>query len=672
MLPPYKLNYKRFEYILNNSYQHKGTTMKKVTLSNIIPIGIFILSLLIPSLLMSANPDPAAKVDVKMTLLTPGDILLKGVLGKNINASLNGRLKTFITGTESLPVAIFNRDSVAKVTDLNRRPDGEDIFVGGGWLGEHTGKWLITAARAADRTNDDELVKTMKEISDYLISVQEEDGYLGTYSKTVRMTAPGPYPKRTWDVWVHSYLMLAFLEMYHYWPEERYLNVVTKIGDLCVKTFGEDGTKSLAYMGNHLGLSGTILLDPIVELYKVTGEEKYLTFAEHIIKQMEERPGLQIVSSCLAGHDLEEVGDGKIYQLNWNFIGIAKLYEITGNEDYLKVAKHAWQNTHDYHLTLGGGPWGGVGRHAECFNQKGYFSPYGFVETCNTMSWIQFNKQMLHLFGDAKYAEAIEVSAYNSMLGAQYPNGEDWCYFIFPNGRRHQAIWRDCCKSSGALGLEEIAPALYGSMQGGASVNVYSPSEGTIRLGDENIVKLVQDTNYPFDGEVKITVHPSDDSNFPIFVRIPAWSQKSKVLINGKSFTGQVTPNTFLKLEQKWSDGDVITLQFPMDIEIHKQFQNYMHRNIEVYRLDYFGITRGPLVYATGLIDGYKPEVTLKISQDEMKEMFSMTSTPDGYDGPAIQFDLPGREPIVYLPYYEAGGRVNGSWRMTWLPFVVK
>jgi hypothetical protein len=385
---------------------------------------------------------------------------------------------------------------------------------------------------------------------------------------------------------------------------------------------------------------------------------------------MEERPGLEVVSRCLDGHDLEEVGDGKIYQLNWNLLGIAKLYEVTGNIDYLKAVNHAWQNTVEYHLTLGGGPWGGVGRHAECFNRKGYFSPYGFVETCNTISWIQFNKQMLHLTGEAKYADAIEVTVYNSMLGAEYPNGEDWCYFIFPNGRRHQAIWRDCCKSSGAFGLEEIAPVIFGSMGEGASVNVYSPSEGTISLGNGKSVKLVQETNYPFEEKVKIIVNPSQRSNFPIYVRIPAWSQNSKVYLNGKSFKEPCIPNTYLKLEREWSEGDVITLHFPMEIKIHNQYQNYLHRNIEVYRIDYLGITRGPLAYATGLIDGYKPEVTLKIPKEGFNEFFSMTKTPDGYKGPAIQFALPGREPIVYLPYYESGGRVNGSWHLTWLPYV--
>ena len=475
--------------------------MKRTNVLHIVLTVVFCTMLfLLPALSKAANSTSTGKVAAKMELLKPENVRLNGVLGKNIDASLNGRLKTFITGTESLPIAIFDRDSVSRVTNLNRQPDGEDYFIGGGWLGEHAGKWLITAARAANRSGDEQLMQTVWTVADYLISVQEDDGYLGTYAKSVRMTAPGPYPERTWDVWVHSYLMLAFLELYHYWPDERYLNVVTKIGDLCIETFGEHGSKSLAYMGNHVGLSGTILLDPIVELYKVTGEQKYLSFAENIIKQIEERPGLEIVSSCLAGHDMEEIGDGKIYQLNWNFIGIAKLYEVSGNEDYLKAAQHAWQNIVDYHLTLGGGPWGGVGRHAECFNKEGYFNPYGFVETCNTMSWIQFNKQLLHLSGEAKYAEAIEVSAYNALLAAEYPNGEDWCYFILPNGKRHQAIWRDCCKSSGALGLEEIAPAIYGQVEQGVSVNIYTASEGRITLDDGQSVSVTQETTYQFAG----------------------------------------------------------------------------------------------------------------------------------------------------------------------------
>ena len=636
----------------------------KVWFLSIVIVFIFI------STGMSGNPGSKSKVEVKMELLKPGDVVLKGVIGENVNASLNGRLKSFITGTESLPIRIFHRDSVAKVNNTGRRPDGEDYFVGGGWLGEHAGKWLITAARAGDRTNDEELMKTIKTVSEYLMSVQEEDGYLGTYSKAVRMTDRGPYPKRTWDVWVHSYLMLAYLELYHYWPEEKYLNVVKKIGDLFIEVFGKEGYKSLAYMGNHVGLSGTIVLEPIVELYKVTGEKKYLDFAEHIITQMEERPGLQIVSRCLEGHDLEEVGDGKVYQLNWNFVGIAKLYEITGNEDYWKAVNHAWQNTVDYHLTLGGGPWGGVGRHAECFNKKGYFNPKGFVETCNTMSWIQFNKQMLRLTGEAKYADAIEVAVYNSMIGAQYPNGEDWCYFIFPNGRRHQAIWRDCCKSSGAFGMEEIAPAIYGQMGGGASVNVYTPSEGSIILNDGQTVKLSQETNYPFEEDVKIVVRLSDDQQFPIYVRIPNWSQNIEVSVNDESIEGKMDTGTFLKLDREWTDGDIISLKFPMKIKIHHQHQNYMHRNIEVYRIDYMAITRGPLVYSTGLIDGYQSEVTLKIPKQGPENLFTVSPTPEGFNGPAIKFTLPGREPITYLPYYEASGRINGSWRLTWLPYV--
>jgi len=640
-------------------------SQKKIFL--VVLFSMFILDL---SSVWSSNLQKFSKVLIEMELLKPANVRVEGFLGINIDASRDGRLKTFITGPKSLPVSIFDRDSVAKTVNLNRRPDGEDYFVGGGWLGEHVGKWLIAAARAANRTKDTQLIETVIKVAGYLIEVQEADGYLGTYAPSVRMTAPGPYPERTWDVWVHSYLMLAFLELYQYWPDDRYLNVVRKIGDLCIKTFGKNGIKSLAYMGNHVGLSGTILLEPVIELYKTTGEQKYLSLAEHIIKQIEERPGLEIVSRSLAGYDLEEIGDGKIYQLNWNYVGIAKLYEVTCNEDYLKAVLHAWQNIKDHHLTLAGGPWGGVGRHAECFNKKGYFNPYGFIETCNTMSWIQLNKQLLRLSGEAQYAEEIEVSIYNSLLGAQYPNGQDWCYFIFPNGRRHKAIWRDCCKSSGALALEEIAPAIYGRMGHGVSINIYAPSQGSIRIASGQTITITQNTNYPFDEEVKLTVTTNRDEKFPIYVRIPNWSENTKIYIDGASVTEQVQSGSFLPVERKWKSGDEIQLRFPMKIKIRQQHQKYDHRNQEVYRIDYFGITRGPLVYATGLIDGNKVEDTFILKKKDPEKFFSIAATPQGYIGPAIQLQIPERMPLLYLPYYEAGGRAEGSWRLTWIPVI--
>ena len=122
-------------------------------------------------------------------------------------------------------------------------------------------------------------------------------------------------------------------------------------------------------------------------------------------------------------------------------------------------------------------------RSREVFNAPGAFSPQAYVETCSTLAWIQLNRELLTITGEAKYAGEIERSAYNDLLGAQAPNGEDWCYYVFPNGKRvHTTYWR-CCKSSGAMALEELPAIAYDAVADDhIAVNLYGPGEAVVDL----------------------------------------------------------------------------------------------------------------------------------------------------------------------------------------------
>ncbi len=596
------------------------------------------------------------KMPVKIELAHPSEVKLSGILGQALDASYKGRLQHFIRDSQSEPLFLFSPEAVAR-------------NYAGDWYGEHAGKWLVTAARAARRTGDEDLARRARRVAEYLISRQEPSGYLGTYApdSPSRMTAEQVNENRTWDVWVHAYLILGFLELNRYYPDPRYVATASKIGDLCVDLFGL-GKKSLANMGNHLGLSGTILLEPMVQLYRETGHNRYLQLAEQIIQQMEDRQGLQVVSRSLQGLDLEQVGDGKIYQLCWNYLGITQLFEATGNQDYLRAVKNAWQNIVEFHLTPGGGPWGGIAKHKEVFNSKGYFSPYGLVETCSTMSWIQLNRELLRITGEAKYAEEMERSAYNSLLAAQDPNGEDWCYFIFPNGKRNRTYFWACCKSSGALALEELPAIAYGRMGNGLAVNLYEEGEFAGTLPSGGRVKLVQRTSYPFEPTVKLTVIPENPAAFSLYLRIPSWADQATLSLNGKPVGVPITPGTFLELDRPWMKGDELVLNLPLRLRILEKSATLDHQGQEIFRLDYLAMARGPLLYATSLIEGYKPEETLKVPKTRTESWFSACPTPSGQRGPAFSLNLPGRDPIVFSPYYEAGGRGDGTWRLTWIP----
>lgn len=590
-----------------------------------------------------------------MRLASPDAVILGGQLGRAVDASHQGRLKRFIEDASSTPVALFSPEVVAE-------------NFSGDWNGEHVGKWMYAAARAAARSRDEELGARVRSVADYLVQCQESDGYLGTYSALAesRMTGPSNGDK-TWDLWVHSYIILGLLEVNRFFPDDRYLRAARRVGDLCWDVLVRRG-RSIADLGNHAGLSATVLLEPAVELHLATGEVRYLELADAIVDQVERDPALALVSRSLQGVDLQLMGDGKIYQLLWTFVGLAKLSSVTGRSDYLQSAEHAWRTVVDHHLTPGGGPWGGVATHLEVFNPKGYFNPYGMVETCSTMAWIHLNRELLRQTGEAKYGDELEKSIYNSLLGAQDPNGEDWAYFIFANGERSLAYDWACCKSSGALALEEIPPLVFSYRNGGIACNLYTESQGRLRTPAGDVTIIVK-TDYPRSDEVRILVSPKRPSRFPLFLRIPGWAHDASVTIGREAGT-RVAAGSYATVDRTWRHGDEVVLRLPMMPRVVRSALSVMHGEQEVNRVDYLSMVRGPVSYAAGLLAGYRREATIKIPQSNPEASFEACETPPDCDGPTFQLRLPEGEPIVFQPFSEAGGRAPGTWRASWISAV--
>jgi DUF1680 family protein len=595
-------------------------------------------------------------------------IELGGLFGEALDASRRGRLSHFIRDARSPAIALFE-------------PAHAERNVEGDWYGEHAGKWLWAAARAAARQRDEALAGRVQEVARHLAALQRADGYLGTYAPARRFTQPQPARSpswdgapalRTWDVWTHAYLILGFLEVHRHFPDPPLLGAARRIGDLCWHAFAEDGI-DITGLGNHHGLSAAVLLDPVVELFFATGEPRYLELARLIVHQAEARAELKLLSAASGIADASEIGTGKAYQLCWMLVGLAKLHRATGDASLLAAVRRVHGNIRAHHLTLGGGPWGGVGqRSREIFNPAGFFSPEGYVETCSTFAWIQLNRELLDITGDAAFAEEVERSACNDLLGALAPDGENWCYYSFPNGRRvHTTEWR-CCKSSGAMALEELPDIAYRRhADGGIAINLYGPGRATLATGTAGEVGLEQDTRYPFDGEIRIRVRPQRASRFALHLRIPAWAERAVVRVNGAD-AGPAAAGRYLRLERNWTAGDEIALSLPMSPRLHRA----VNRNVqesrgpagepirqEVQHAEFVAATRGPLVYASGLVDGYRPEETIRLPPDG--DALAEAPSPDGH-APGLRLLADGRPPIVLEPYFAAGGRSDGAWRVTW------
>ena len=614
---------------------------------------------------MSTVPVPAPRP-------VRGEVWLAGLLGDALEANRHGRLSNFIIDEHSPAIEVFSPQARARNSE-------------GDWYGEHAGKWLHAAARSAARSGDAVLRDKVLRVARYLASVQEADGYLGTYAPDRRFMRPQP-PKpgtwdgapsvRTWDIWTHSYLVLGLLEVHRQFPDPDLLAAARRIGDLCWHTLSEVGI-DINELGNHHGMSATVLMDPATELYFATGEQRYLELALLVLRQADANPALALLTRALEGVDVAEIATGKAYQLAWNLVGLAKLHRATG-ETRLRVAvDRLWHSIRDHHLTLGGGPWGGVAhRSREVFNPAGVFSPHGYVETCSLLAWMQLNRELLLLTGEARYAQEIERTAYNDLLGAMAPDGEDWCYYSFPNGRRvHTTYWR-CCKSSGAMAVEELAEVAYTVAPDAAlSVNLLGPGQAAFDLGPQGCVLLRQLTGYPFDGRVELHVEPQRPVTFALQLRVPDWAEGATIRLNGQPQAALAVCGGYARVEREWHPGDVLAMDVPMVPKLGRQANRNVQesrapdgapvRQLVLYQ-PYVGVTRGPLVYASGLIDGYKSEESIRLGEGPPDDW--LREEPSGLpDGPSVFLHADGRAPLELVPYYRAGGRFEGAWRLTWL-----
>ena len=548
-----------------------------------------------------------------------------GPVGDAVRSSLEGRLKQFVRDEESEPVALFS-------------PEAKAVSDRGDWYGEHLGKWTIAAHHAYRRTGDPELCETLRRVVDYVVAQQEPSGYLGTYraGAACRFSSNESEEVRTWDLWTHAWTILGLLKVGQ-------TQAAARVGDLILRTFGARTATPLD-LGNHAGLSSSVIIEPLAELTLATGDERYTAFALEIVEELERRLGF------LSKTDVAEIGTGKAYQILWNLVGLVALYRATGEARLLKTAERLWTNVAEHHLTPTGGPWGGIAGHKEVFNAKGFFSPYGMVETCSAATWMTLSRELFRVTGSVRYVEAFETTLMNSLLGAIDENGADWIYFTFPNGRRNNTYHWACCKSSGAMALEESSDMVATLDEGGVRVNLLVPCR--VDTGRDGLTLQIDENS--------VGLRLNASQRFVLSVRVPHWSVLNGVSVGGQRIDNPPVSNGYLSIDRQWHDGDRIELSLERPIRVVPYTYTVDHHGQEVVRMDYAYLSCGPYVFATGLIDGYKKEETLRLPR----------LTPDSpfrLNGEGIDLHAPGRTPISFLPYYRAGGCHEGAWRTTWL-----
>ena len=226
--------------------------------------------------------------------------------------------------------------------------------------------------------------------------------------------------------------------------------------------------------------------------------------------------------------------------------------------------------------------------------------------TCANLCNSMFSMRMLGIKGESKYADIIELVMFNSGLSGISLDGKHY-YYANPlskiEGARDYSQMNTespdrlpylecfCCPPNLVRNLAQLSVWAYGLSNRGISVNLYGGSEVTTHLIDGSEIRLRQETDYPWDGAVKLTIEACKTESFEIRMRIPEWATGSSLRVNGDLTDADVRPGAFTCIERQWVAGDVIALDMPMEITLVEG-----HPRIEEVR-NQVAIKRGPVVY---------------------------------------------------------------------------
>jgi DUF1680 family protein len=489
------------------------------------------------------------------TPIRPAQVHFSGWLGHRLEANWKNRLATVNLDERLRPFA--------------------HPAESGGWSGEHIGKWLHAAALTWSYTHDPALRARIEEAVATLARDQAPDGYLGTYAPERRWGG--------WDVWTQKYNLIGLLACHEILGTPRALDVARRIGDLLCKTFGV-GRRDIIRSGTHVGMAATSVLEPMVLLYRATGEARYLEFANYIVQAYDQPNGPKIVAALGETRSVARTANRKAYEMLSNLVGLCELYRSTDDDGLLRPCLYAYEDIVANQMYITGGVSDG-----EYFQEPHHLPNTGHVsENCAQVTWMQLAIQLLRLTGESRYADTVERIAYNHLLAAQKPDGTALCYFTPLAGQKPYTAAMNCCTSSGPRGIALLATVAYATSATSLMVNLYEASTLEATVADVKI-KVVEQTRYPLDGTVELAFQPAGPVEFNLLLRIPSWCGSWKVSLNGSPLPATAVPGTYFRITRTWNRGDRVRLELAMParlVEGHYSNEGYV------------AVERGPLVLA--------------------------------------------------------------------------
>ena len=567
------------------------------------------------------------------------------------------RLSKHVSAT--LPVCIDQiENQTGRIRNFENAAKGE---------GEHSGiffddsdvyKALEGMAYSLINNPDPELEKKADEWIDKFAAAQQPDGYINTFYTLTGLDKRWTNMDKH-EMYCAGHMIEAGVAYYQATGKRKLLDICIRMTDHMMSQFGP-GKRHWVPGHEEIELA-------LVKLYQTTQEQKYLDFAYWLLEERGHGHGTMgdegkwnpvYYQDIVPVRQLTDIS-GHAVRCMYLYCGMADVAALKNDTGYIAAMDRLWDDVVHRNMYITGG----VG---SSHDNEGFTEDYdlpnldAYCETCASVGMVLWNQRMNQLTGDSKYIDVLERSLYNGAL-AGISLGGDRFFYVNPlesKGDHHRQEWYGCacCPSQLSRFLPSIGNYIYASSDDALWVNLYIGNTGQIRIGETDIL-LTQETDYLWDGSVKLTISTSQPLEKEIRLRIPNWCKTYDLSINGKRIN--VSEEKGYAVIKDWKSQDVIALDMDMPVEIvaadpHVK-ENFGKRAIQ----------RGPLVYCMEEIDNpvYFDQIQLSPSTT-----FQTAFASDILNGIKTIKTNGRAQSATFIPYYAWDNRKAGKMRV-WIPY---
>ena len=542
-------------------------------------------------------------------------------------------------------------------------------------LGEMWGKAVRSGCMFYRYTADPELKEILSQTVKDLLSTVRPNGSISCVPPEKQPDGPGG------DLWERKYVLLG-LDRYYDLVEAdpAVLRAMTDQADCIIEQVGEPPKvpiTSLGWSPNHI--ESSTLLEPFMRLYNRTGEKRYLDFARYIVSTGGSE-GYDIFRQAYDNVPPHEMGGPypKAYEMMSMFEGAVEYYRVTGDEYVRRSFMNLYDNIRRNEITIVGNGGGDQPYHPAVMGEGWDHTAVEqtnpditrMMETCVGVTWMKFCSQILRLTGDPSAVDEIEKYIYNGLLGAMKPSGDGFSYVNLFNGEKvtnygwgttFGSLPVTCCNLNGPMGLAYIPFVAVMESDRGPVVNLYNAARAELSTPQGDSLSLRIETDFPLSDRVLVRVDPHAASLFTLSLRIPSWSERTVVKVNGKKVRS-VEPGAYLSLERIWKPGDRVQLAFDMRCRLLDAPRGSNRAGDSFQALVW-----GPIVLARdeNIDPDYDEPVRVVAGKDRVVRVKRVAPT---LASTRLEFEVPTDDGPIRMTDYASVNGWEGAHICTWLP----